>query len=135
MTPEKLAKIKALAEDVRGDPATRMIAQAALKRYGKPEPAKPAYKPPRNPPGVKTSPEWERQTFMSLNQWRRSKNGNFWHNVTHKGRGYHIVLFPHKKTPTFGWLRASEGEQEVWSGRFQTIGEAHADAWANLMSI
>jgi hypothetical protein len=30
MTPQKLAKIRRLAEDTRGDPATRAIAQAAL---------------------------------------------------------------------------------------------------------
>ncbi len=139
MTPEKLEKIRRLAEDIRGDPATRAIALAALKRYSQPQPEPvhvgAAFSDLHNRPGVPRSAEWERQTFMNLYQWKRSKSGNFHHSVSHKGRGYHIVLFPHKKTPTFGWLRDSDGLETVWSGRFRTIGEAHANAWASLMAI
>lgn len=54
MTPERLAKIRAIAEDPRADPFTRSIAQSMLD--GAPEPAQ------RNPlhPGMRTTPEYER---------------------------------------------------------------------------
>ena len=134
MTPEKLEKIRRLAEDPRGDPATRTIAIAALKRYAKdlkePEPAREPFN--KAPP---KSAEYERHRFMALNHWRRSKNGNFFQTITHKGRGYRIILFTHKRGGTYGWLRASEGLGEVWSGRFPTIGEAHANAWLKLMEL
>ena len=54
MTPERLAKIRAIAEDPRADPATRAIAQAKLDAEPTP--------PKRNPlhPGMRTTPEYER---------------------------------------------------------------------------
>jgi hypothetical protein len=56
MTPQRRAKIKAIAEDPRADPKTRAIAQAKLD--AEPQPAQ----PPRNPlhPGMRTTPEYER---------------------------------------------------------------------------
>jgi hypothetical protein len=55
VTPERLAKIKAIAEDPRADPRIRAIAQAKLD--AQPKPAQ-----PRNPlhPGMRTTPEYER---------------------------------------------------------------------------
>ena len=37
MTPERLAKIRAIAEDPRADPATRAIAQANFDAEPKPQ--------------------------------------------------------------------------------------------------
>ena len=142
MTPEKLAKIRALAEDMRGDPATRLVALGILRRellrHAKAE--EPVWHDipdtPRNPPGVQNDPDYERHTFMSLHNWGKSGNGNFVHTTTWKGRGYRIVLFKHKKTPTWGWLRVDVlRSQEVWSGRFDNIQGAHQDAWRNLMTV
>jgi len=142
MNPEKLAKIRALAEDMRGDPATRLVALGILRRellrHAKTEePVWHTFTPtPQNPPGVQTDPGYERHVFMSLHNWGKSKNGNFVHTCSHKGRGYRIILFQHKKTPTWGWLRADmTGGDEVWSGRFKDIQGAHADAWKNLMTV
>jgi hypothetical protein len=138
MTPERLAKIRALATDMRGDPATRMIALEILRRY-EPEPEfHDVEDKPQNPPNprMRNSDEYEHHTFMSLRNWGKSTNGNFVHTFTHKGRGYRIVLFKHKKTPTFGWLRSDIGSgTEVWSGRFPDLQGAHADAWKNLMTV
>jgi hypothetical protein len=55
MTPEKLAKVKAIAEDARADPFTRSIAQKMLE-------AEPGPLQPINPlhPGMRTTPEYER---------------------------------------------------------------------------
>jgi hypothetical protein len=138
VTPDKLAKIRALAEDMRGDPATRMIALKILARYAKDE--EPVFHDvppaPENPAGMHNAPEYERYTFMSLRNWGRSKNGNFVHTTSHKGRGYRVVLFPYKKTPTFGWVRTDVAtNQEVWSGRFSDLEGAHRNAWESLKSI
>jgi hypothetical protein len=140
MNEEKLAKIKALAEDRRGDPATRAIAQRAYARYAKEPP--PRVEPewqPRNAQheGMKTSPEYDRYMFLNLGGWRKSKNGNPYHTTKHKGLAYHFVLFQHKKSPTWGWLRTNQpdNEQPVFSGRFNTLAEAHADAWKKLQMI
>jgi hypothetical protein len=64
MTPEKLAKVKAIAEDARADPFTRSIAQKMLEAEG------PQLQPgQRNPlhPGMRTSVEYER--------WARAVKG------------------------------------------------------------
>jgi hypothetical protein len=139
VTPEKLAKIRALAEDLRGDPATREIARAALRRYAKEEPLEFHDVPPapENPAGMRNAPEYEQYVFMSLRNWGRVKStGNFVHTCSHKGRGYRVVLFSHKKTPTFGWLRVDVASNvEVWSGKFSDLQGAHRNAWESLKSI
>jgi hypothetical protein len=136
----KLAKIRALANDPRGDPATRAIAQAALKRYAT-EPPKPEFHdvPPfraQQHPGMRTSPEYDRYRFMDLGTWRKTANGNPIFYVVHKGRSFRIILFQHKKRPTYGWMRADTiTEQVEFSNAFRTQAEAHADAWKSLMAI
>jgi hypothetical protein len=150
MTPAKLEKIRRLAEDLRGDPATRMIAKKILERYQKeptfedvPDPdaaiKKHFYGDPRNPPNprMRTSDEYEKHVFMSLHNWGRSKqSNNLVHSFTHKGRAYRVVLFAFKKSPTYGWLRVDVARgQEIWSGRFNSMPEAHADSWKSLQSI
>jgi hypothetical protein len=139
MTPQRLAKIRALATDMRGDPATRMVALEILRRYEKVE--EPAFydvkDEPQNPanPRMRNSDEYERYRFMSLRDWRRSAAGNPVHVFTLKGRPYRVTLFKHKKTPTWGWLRVDlRTDEEIWSGRFSTIEEAHKAAWTSLMT-
>jgi hypothetical protein len=140
MTPQRLAKIRALASDTRGDPATRMIALEILRRYEKTE--EPTFHDipdePQNPPNprMRNSDQYVQYTFMSLRNWGKSANGNFVHSFTYKNRAYRVVLFKHKKTPTYGWLRVgiTSGVEE-WSGRFSTIEEAHKDAWTKMMTV
>jgi hypothetical protein len=140
LSPEKLEKIRALANDTRGDPATRAIAQAALKRYAA-EPPKPPPRPGVDPhnyqhPGMRTSPEYDRYRFMDLGAWKTTTKGNPTYVMVHRGRSYRIVLFRHKKRPTHGWMRIDTiTEDVVFSGAFSTIGEAHNDAWKSLMAI
>jgi hypothetical protein len=140
MTPDKLEKIRRLAEDIRGDPATRMIAKKILERYQPestfhdvPEPE------PQNPPNprMRNSDAYEKHVFMSLHNWGRSKtSNNLVHSFTHKGRAYRVVLFAFKKSPTYGWLRVDLARgQEVWSGRFDSLPEAHAAAWTSLTMV
>jgi hypothetical protein len=141
MTPQKLAKIRALAEDTRGDPAIRAVALQILRRYEKVE--EPTFHdvkddPYRNPPNprMQNSEDYERYVFMNLHAWRRSAAGNPVHNLTWKRRAYRVTLFKHKKTPTWGWLRVNMNtDEEVWSGRFSTIEEAHKAAWTSLMML
>jgi hypothetical protein len=56
MTPERLAKIRALAEDPRADPATRAIARSMLEAE---LPLRPQTTNPLHP-GMRTTPEYER---------------------------------------------------------------------------
>lgn len=139
MTPERLAKIRALAEDPRGDPATRMIAQTALKRYAPRFTDVPHDRPAftnQLHPGMKTSPEYDRYKFMNLGAWKRTSNDNLTIVVTHGSSAYRIVLFKHKKTPTWGWMRIDMfTDVTEFSGKFKTITEAHAAAWNSLTSL
>ena len=137
MKPDKLAKIRALAADKRGDPATRQVAIEILKRYEAFVDDEPTWTPPpKNPSGPGNTFDYEKQAFMSLRDWKRSTAGNFVHTCTFKGRAYRVVIFKHKKTPTYGWLRVDiMRDEEVWSGRFRDIQEAHQDAWKNLQSL
>ena len=137
MNPKTLDKIRALANDTRGDPATRSRAQEKLRELGQEEPP-PQPKLKRAPanrlhPGMRTDPLYELRTFNDLTQWGTTKSGNFIHHVYRYGITYRIVLFRHKKTDTFGWMREDDlNGQTEFSDRFRTLGEAHADAWRNL---
>jgi hypothetical protein len=141
LTPDKLAKIRALANDPRGDPATRAIAQAALKRYATLQQdanlgaqARYAHNPPN--PRMQNTPEYNRFRFMDLGSWRMTANGNPSHLIVHKGKSYRVVLFRHKKRPTHGWMRVDTiTDKTEFSGAFTTREEAHADAWKSLMAI
>jgi hypothetical protein len=140
MTPEKLAKIQRLAEDPRGDPATRAIAQAALKRYAPPPRFKDVQEegPRRNfqHPGLKTSAQYDRYRFMDRATWKVTTNQNPTILVSHKGEPYRIVLFAHKKTPTFGWMRVHMlTDVTEFSGKFKTLAEAHEAAWISLTRL
>jgi hypothetical protein len=141
LNPEKLAKIRALANDVRGDPATRAIAKAALKRYASSDAAIPEqelWNNARNPPNprMQNTPEYNRFRFMDLSNWRTTANGNPTHLIVHKGKSYRVVLFKHKKRPTHGWMRIDTiTDATEFSGAFKTVEEAHADAWKSLLAI
>ena len=141
MTPDKLEKIRRLAEDHRGDPATRAVAMDVLKRYGgdihrpassatRPQPASPLH------PGMRQSPEYQQFRFMDIGSWRRSAAGNPIFSIAIKGRQYRIVIFPHKKSPTYGWLRT-----DTYGGRRSSRpevchhGTAHGDAWRMLQAL
>jgi hypothetical protein len=138
MITDKLAKIRALADDPRGDPATRAIAQAALKRYAEEVNARPKPDAPqfvdRRHPGMKTSPEYDRYRFLDLGSWRKTVNGNPTFSITIKGKVWKVVLFQHKKTLTYGWMRVNVITEETeFSGRkFSTMAEAHQDIWKIL---
>jgi hypothetical protein len=138
VTPEKLEKIRRLAADERGDPATRAIAQAALRRYAG-EDAQPkrtsAWRDPRHP-GLKTSAEYDRYRFMDLGTWKKTANGNPTHAIVHAGKLWRIILFRHKKGTSWGWMRIDTiNDKKEFSGRFSTLGEAHEAAWESLMAI
>lgn len=143
MNPARLAKIKALAEDARGDPATRAMAQEKVNLYRASHPhlfevEKPKF---RNVPpdprvhGMRRDPAYEYYVFTDMTLWGETKSGNKTTHVYHKGIIYQIVLFQHRKASTWGWMRISNHEDTVFSGRFATLEEAHGDAWANLMAL
>ena len=130
MDPAKLAKIKALAEDARGDPKLRAIAQRFFDE-NKPSPSTPKS---NIHPGLRTSQEYERFLFMNLANWGKSKTGNYVHDVSWNGALYTIILFKHKQTPTYGWLR-THGAAKAFSGKYGTLVEAHRSAWDSLTKM
>lgn len=137
MTPQRLEKIQRLANDSRGDPATRAIAQAVLRRYAKPEP-KPTFKDVPRDPRVhglrRNDPVYEYRVYCDLAQWDITKAGNPTYVVYHKGISYRIVLFEYKRSNAWGWMRVDPyHDQTEFSGRFHTIGEAQKNAWDTLM--
>lgn len=141
MTPAKLAKIRAIANDARGDPATRAVAQAVLRRYAQPESEFHDVPPPRDPrhPGMRTSPEYDRRMFLDLTQWGETHSGNPIHTTNWKGVSYVVVLFQHKKTPTYGWMRTRAGQQNgpvtFSETKYRTQSEAHRAAWESLQTL
>jgi hypothetical protein len=60
-------------------------------------------------PGARTEPAplsaRDRARFMDAQNWRETSNGNVSILITVKEVEYRVVLFKHKKTPTFGALR------------------------------
>ena len=144
MTPERLGKIRRLAEDERGHPEVRQRAREKYNSYRGSHPwlfeeekPKPKPKPDPRVHGMRTDPAYEYYVFMDLSQWGRTKAGNnLAHIVFHKNVSYRIVLFQHKKSPTWGWMRVPIAADSVptFSSKFATVGEAHADAWGSLMA-
>ena len=144
MNPDRIRKIQALADDARGDPATRARAQEKLAAYRKSHPhlfaAAPKFHdvPPPDPRvyGMRVDPAYEYYVFTDLSLWNETRAGNKTTTVYHKNIHYRIVLFQHKKSPTWGWMRVDNFHQTtVFSGRFKTQGEAHSDSWADLMAV
>ena len=138
MKPKTIEKIRALASDPRGDPATRSRAQEKLREL-EPEPPRPELR--RSPPnrlhhGMRLDPLHTRRVFNDLSLWSRSKNGNLTHQIFLNGISYRLVLFRHKKADTYGWMRADDLNQDTqFSSPFPTLDEAHADSWASLMTL
>jgi hypothetical protein len=134
---DRISKIQALADDERGHPEVRQRAKEWLRAHHvKPPPPKfHDVKPTPVVHGMRRDPTYEYYVFTDLSLWDRTKSGNRTYVVAHKGINYRIVLFQHKKSPTWGWMRATDGAEPVFSGRFSTITEAQADSWADLMAI
>jgi hypothetical protein len=135
MDTAKLSKIQRLADDVRGDPKTREIARRILEA-NKPDPVRGSqYNQPHQ--GTRLTDEYTKFKFMDFSHWGKSKTGNLIHNTTIGGKHYKLVLFRHKMTPTYGWLRTETlNDNTVFSqDKFYTMAEAHKNAWDQLMKL
>ena len=125
MTPARRAKIKALAEDARGNPATRAIAQRLLERY--PEPPKPLRQ--QRVPGVERSPEYLQFIFMDLNRWKPygKKGKDCLTSPLTEGMVYKFVIYKFSQPvgAVWGWRRAS-GKDD--GGVTSIIRDAHRGA-------
>lgn len=146
MRIELVRKIQALADDTRGHPEVRQRAAekiAELRRayphlFEPPKPPKPEFHDVRTDPrvhGMRTDPAYDYYIFTDLSLWDQTKAGNKTHTIYHKGINYRIVLFQHRKSPTWGWMQIGDPEGTVFSGRFKTVGEAQGDSWASLMAL
>ena len=106
MNPRLIEKIRRIADDVRGDPNIRAIAQRKLAAYRAEEPKRQMewikvhgdphnpYYPP-NPPNPRTQPseEYEKFRFMNMDNWRTTNLGTLIITI----KGYRIGLFKFKK--------------------------------------
>ena len=110
MTPcrpaAQIAKIKAVADDVRGHPAIRRVAQDKLEaRRSHPHlfqsSARARAADGLEPLCGRRGAELE---FMDPSNWTATANGNASIFLTLRGVELRVVLFDHKKTSTWGWL-------------------------------
>ena len=135
MTPERLAKIRAIASDPRANPNIRAVAQRFLeaqpKERWKPPPDRPA-------PGIQTSEEFKKIIFFSIDQWGESKKGNYVHTIDHKEGSYKFVLFRYPRNPDYwGWLCTDlKNKTESWCHyKYHSLREAQDGAWTHLMAL
>lgn len=158
LTPQKIAAIKALADDERGEPNTRAAAKAKLEQYRAQHPEmfvnhfEKLYEEMKNakwggggytvknPPNPRTQPreDYSKWRFMDMGNWKESSNGNYYTGIYINGTSWNITIFRHKKTPTWGWVRRNQnlfdGVAVFSEPKFDTIGEAQRDAWQALQT-
>ena len=83
---------------------------------------------------MRTDPVYDYYLFTDLGNWDRTRSGNLVFNVYHKGVNYKIVLFKHKKTDTYGWMRVDTfNDRTEFSGRSLYDRGSAGDSWASLM--
>jgi hypothetical protein len=146
VNPSKLAAIKALAEDPRGDPNTRAIAKRKLEqyqgdtlddkfaealnylgnRYQQTDERLRAQNQPN--PRLAKSAEYQKYLFMNMENWKRGEKGHY---TIYVG-SFRITLFQHKKDHPWGWVRADmfgPGGPVYSKKRFPKLSDAQKDAW------
>ena len=152
---EQILKIARLAGDERAHPMMRQVAFDKLATFqethphlfwtpGQDEPVgapmwadvpdAPGSAAPPHPTPSSGSPAW----FTNLNDWGKTSNGNPTIVVCEPGKpDYRTVLFAHKRTPTFGWLRIDASTDiEVFSQtRYATRDEALRASWEALCAV
>jgi hypothetical protein len=130
----KIAAIKALAMDDRGEPNTRAIARAKLEQFQRDFPEVAA--PQANPANPRTQPsqEYVKFKFMDLNNWRISEQGNHSITVSLNGRIYRVTLVLYKKSLLWDWMyRDKDGVPHFGETRFATCRETQEDAWNAIL--
>jgi hypothetical protein len=126
MNPDKLAKIRAIAMDPRGNPATRAVAQKMLEEHAPPPP--PLRQPPN--PRMRHSAEYDRWKFMDLEKWKKTVNGN----LTYLLNNHRVILFQRSKT--WGALIINlTDDSRFFSSRYATLSEAHRASWDHLQKL
>jgi hypothetical protein len=128
MTPQRRAKIEALANDLRGDSATRALAQAMLARH-------PIERRNQQDPGIRTSAEYDRWRFMDLGAWRKPKRGVFSLIFARRNVPYHVILFSDVENKYYGSVTDLHTQKADEFGPFATIKEAHEESWRKLMEL
>jgi hypothetical protein len=150
-SPELIAKIRKVAEDLRGEPAIRKVARLKLESFQKThphlfEPPKPWAPPPRSPQpkspqnsGMRPSPQWQAYVYFDMSRWKETSSGNLSAVASANGVAYRMILFRYKTTGEWGWIRFTVGEgpeSKLFSpNRYATREEAHKDSWAHLQSL
>ena len=154
LTPQKIAAIKAVADDARGEPNTRAAAKAKQEQYRRERPdlfqegmtpkmfndimnqARAAYggNQHQNPPNprMQKSDEFAKWRFMGMDNWKRSDNGNYTITVSSGFLAeFRVTLF--KKENRWKWVFSrNNGDTTFSSHSFSVIDEAMRDAWASL---
>jgi hypothetical protein len=136
ITPQKIAAIKALADDPRGEPNTRATAQRKLEQIRISHPCLfvTAPRAPQNPPNPRRAktPEYEKYRFMNIDQWKRTSKGNY---VLVIGE-HRITLFKSKSAWAHARASVSGFQEPMFSAmRYATLREAQEAAWTSLATL
>lgn len=155
LTPKRIAAIKAIADDERGDPNTRAVARRKLEQLRREQPEAfldDYYERARkmnddiirrytnNPPNPRMRPaeDFTKWRFMNTDQWKRTPAGNYTIILLLEHQQYRVTVFRSKarakwEGPGWGWVRSGPiGASKFSAGRFETFVEAQRDAWNNL---
>jgi hypothetical protein len=126
MTPTRRTKIKALANDERGDSQMRAMAQRLLDRFPEPKPE------PKlgRVAGIERTSEYVKFIFMDANNWkRRTRDGPLRHTSVYQGRVYIFTIFK-ISNGYWRWSR-KHGDKEI-SSVSKNLREALETAWASM---
>lgn len=148
-TVDLILKIARLAGDERGDPRIREIAHAKLANLKAAYPHLFVLETPTEPApwsdvadvadGAPPSPPPTKgkARFMDIRNWDVTAAGNATITVTVRGVGFKVVLFKHKRTPTWGYLLIdTDTDVETFSNvRYPTEVGAHEAAWEALEAL
>jgi hypothetical protein len=91
----------------------------------------------RGPPPPAPLTAKDRARFMDAQNWRETTNGNVSILIMVNDIEYRVVLFKHKKTPTFGALRIDTDTDQTtfMHGWWLTREEARLGAWQELAAL
>ena len=136
-SPQKIAAIKALAEDERGEPNTRAAAKLKLEQIRTQHPSLMENVKAilaQNPlnPRMQHRQDFSKWRFMDMGNWKATDKGNY----TILVECYRVTLF--KKMGEWRWSIkdvTDDRRKPKFGGDFDLIGEAQRDAWENLQTI
>jgi hypothetical protein len=147
VSPEKVAKIRALVDHPSTHPNTREVAIRMLLEAGEELAPPPAWtdvgkqKAPKQAPGVHPSQAWKEARFLDLSRWGLSAKGNLTTITEKDGIVFRVTIFQHKNGTTWGWSCALVNNPEIQAAFnlsppwLKSHDEAHRDVCQYLQNL